>query len=93
MAAASEPPAINERLPPMVVLPVIPYAERFPTVPVFSIVECLLETWRDTSPAYVDDDWMTSFDRLATARLTQLVDVEPVGAPTHRRRPRRRLPA
>jgi hypothetical protein len=59
-----------------VLLPVLAYAERYPSVPIFMIVECLLDTWRDASLTYVDDDWMGSFDRLATARLADLNEVE-----------------
>lgn len=71
--------------PPAALLPVVAYAERFPTLPVFTVVECLLDTWRDASLTYVDDDWMASFDHLATERLTNLVAQSPTRRPGRRR--------
>jgi hypothetical protein len=60
----------------MVLLPVLAYAERYPSLPVFTIVQCLLDAWRDASLTYVDDDWMGSFDRMATERLKALVAID-----------------
>jgi hypothetical protein len=90
MMATSDHRARDDRIPPMTLLPVITYAERFPTIPVFSIVECLLGAWRDASLTYIDDDWMGSFDQLATERLTGLVAIEPVVLARRRRRSLRR---
>jgi hypothetical protein len=80
----------DDRLPAMVLLPVLAYAERFPTLPVFSIVQCLLDAWRDASLTYIDDDWMGSFDRLATERLNTLVTIDLTDGVRVRRRTARR---
>lgn len=64
----SQPPMPATALPP-----VVAYAERFPTLPLVTVVECLLDTWHEVSSGNVDDDRTTSFDRLATERLSNLV--------------------
>jgi hypothetical protein len=64
------------RMPAMVLLPVLAYAERYPALPVFSIVECLLDAWRDAALTYIDDDWMGSFDHIVTERLDHLMASE-----------------
>jgi hypothetical protein len=77
-------------MPAMALLPVLAYAERYPGLPVFAIVECLLDAWRDAALTYVDDDWMASFDGLATERLDRLATVEPSPPQRERRRRSRR---
>lgn len=74
MIDAQAQAGFDDRLPPMILLPVIAYAERFPSLPVFSIVECLLAAWRDALPATIAEDRKQSFDAMALRRLTELQD-------------------
>jgi hypothetical protein len=69
-------PVADDDLPPMLLLPIVAYAERYPALPIFAIVKCLLDVWQDAELAYVDDDWMGSFDRLATRRLDAMEAIE-----------------